>query len=422
MKGSIYKGYGSFYGWKFLAAVWVVYCLLQGIVLYGASVINTFAMLDLGFSRGTLGAATTVYQMCGSIAAPFVTWFINKRGIRASMVVGSVVIIASSVVLAVFVTGGAGYVAAYGLITGFGMAMAGMLPLQVGVNHWFREKRALAMAVSLTGSGIGGFLSGTIFNWINSSFDWRACWWFVVVSTIATIIVVLVFVVNKPSDIGQIPDGRDYGHEPASKRFSKVYKVVGNVPVKAILKDRRVWLIMASLVFMRFSYNICVTQGMAHLIDQHLDTIVAASAVGSMTLVGVGGRLIAGVIGDKVEPRLIWAGGMVIMAFGIVALWFATDAVHMWLYAALVGIGFGFSYVTSTVLIANYYGADSYTLLMSFMFPAQFILGALGPTFAGVVYDVTGTYSLAFLVSIVMVAVSVVLILLSTPPKKLPVS
>ena len=419
MKSSLYKGYGKFYGWKFLAAIWVIYCLMQGIVLYGASVVNTFTMMDLGFSRGTLGAGVTVYQICGSVAAPLVTWVINKKGIRFSMVVGSAVVLLSCGLLALFVSDGMQYVAVYGVLSGLGMALAGMLPLQVGVNHWFREKRALAMAISLTGSGVGGFVSGALFNAINSSFGWHACWWFVAATTVVTIIVVLVFVVNKPEDIGQIPDGKDYESEPDSKRFSKVYKTVGNFPVKKVLKDYRIWVIMLSLVFMRFAYNICVSQGMAHLLDQNLDTVVAASAVGSMTLIGVVGRLISGSIGDKVEPRWIWAAGMIVMGGGIACLWFASSAAYVWAFAALVGIGFGFSYVSSTVIIANYYGADTYTLLMAFVFPVQFILGSLGPTFAGVVYDVMGDYSLAFLVSLIMVAVSVVCIASASPPRSL---
>lgn len=419
MARSIYKGYGTFYGWKLLAAIWVIYCLMQGIVLYGASVVNTFAMLDLGFSRGELGLATTVYQICGSCAAPFVTWLIQKKGVRSSMTIGALVIMLSCVLLALGVSNGLGYIAVYGLITGFGMAMAGMLPLQVAVNHWFREKRALAMAISLTGSGVGGFISGAVFTCINGAFGWRACWWFVLGTTVIAIAVIILFVVNKPEDIDQEPDGGAVGDAARESVYSKVFKVVGNIPVKAILRDYRVWAIMLSLVFMRFSYNICVTQGMAHLLDQGLDTVIAASAVGSMTLLGVAGRLCAGFIGDKLEPRYIWAAGMLVMAAGIVAIWFASEPVHMWLFAVGVGIGFGFAYVTSTVLIANYYGADSYTSLMAFMFPVQFILGSLGPTMAGVIYDCTGGYSLAFSISLAVVLISVVFILLANPPKKL---
>ena len=423
MAGSIYEKYGRFYGWKFLAAVWVIYCLMQGIVLYGASVVNTFAMMDIGASRGELGLATTVYQICGSCASPFVTWLINKRGIRLSMTLGAIVIIVSCVILAVGVVSGIGYVAVYGMLTGLGMSMAGMLPLQVGVNHWFREKRALAMAISLTGSGVGGFVSGAIFTFINGAFGWRACWWFVAGTTLIAIVVVVLFVVNKPEDIGQVPDGNPleeaHGGARSTTGFSRVFKVVGNIPIKAVLRDYRVWAIVVSLVFMRFSYNICVTQGMAHLLDQGLDTAVAASAVGSMTLLGVIGRLGAGFVGDKVEPRFIWAAGMVVMGAGIVAIWFASSPTHVWLFALGVGVGFGFAYVMSTVLIANYYGADTYTGLMAFMFPAQFILGSLGPTFAGVAYDTFGSYSPAFFVSLIVVGVSVVFVLAAAPPKKL---
>lgn len=419
MGGSLYKGYGKFYGWKFLAAIWVIYCLMQGIVLYGASVVNTFTMMDLGFSRGVLGAGVTVYQICGSVAAPLVTWVIDRKGIRFSMLAGSVVVLVSCLILALFVSDGTGYIVAYGVLSGLGMALAGMLPLQVGVNHWFREKRALAMAVSLTGSGVGGFLSGSLFNAINASFGWHACWWFVAITTVATVLIVLTFVVNRPEDIGQIPDGRDWTGEPSSKRFSKVYKTAGNLSVRRVMRDYRIWIIILSLVFMRFSYNICVSQGMAHLLDQNLDTVVAASAVGAMTLIGVAGRLASGSIGDKIEPRWLWAAGMIVMGGGIACLWLASSPTHVWAFAALVGVGFGFSYVSSTVIIANYYGADTYTLLMAFVFPAQFILGSLGPTFAGIVYDVMGNYSLAFCVSLALVGVSAVLVLLASPPRAL---
>jgi MFS family permease len=410
----------KFYGWKMLAVLWFLYCLMQGFILYGTPVLNTYMVIDLDFSRSILGTGTAVLCICQAFSGPFAAKAVHSRGVRFTIVFGAFIALIGSALMGLTVHSPLGYIICFGVICGFGLGFAGAFAVQSGTNFWFREKRALAQAITLTGSGIGGFVAGHVFGWIVASDPgaWKWGWFVVVITCLITMIVAFVFVVNRPEDICQIPDGATYDHIEKKKRFSRVYKILGNVPMHEILHDYRIWCIVFALGALRFSYNICVAHATIHLLDNGVSDVIAASAIGSMTLLGIIGRLGAGAIGDKIEPRWLWSLGMLLTFVGFISLWYAKSPLLTYAYAGGVGIGFGLCYVSSTAMIANYYGVDAYTSVMSFGIPVQHTLGALGPLFAGFVFDLTGSYDIAFSVGAVALFLGLVGILVSVVPKR----
>lgn len=419
------KRYDQFYGWKMLAVLWCMYCLMQGFVMYGEPVLNTFMVIQLDFARTILGVGTTVLVISQAFAGPLVSKAIEKRGIKFTFVFGASIVLVSSILMGTIVKTPWGYWLCFGVLSGIGMAFAGMFSVQTGVNYWFREKRGLAIAIALTGSGVGGWIAGQLLNKIIvATNNYMTGWHLISVVCVLAIILALLFVVNRPEDIGQIPDGKNYdeeaegGDEGQKGRFSRVFKLKGNEPVPKVLRDYRFWGVIIGLASLRFCYNICVSQGIIHLLDQEIPTAVAATSIGSMTLLSTVGRLVTGFFVDKIEPRICWVIGMLIFLIGVASLWQASAPWMAYLFSGGVGVGFGISYVASSALISNYFGVDTFPKLMGIVFPVQHVFGALAPITAGISYDMTGSYDIIFTLGLIFTVVGIVGIAFAKIPKK----
>ena len=71
--------------------------------------------------------------------------------------------------------------------------------------------------------------------------------------------------------------------------------------------------------------------------------------------------------------------------------------------------------VTPTILGA-YFGRESYPLIAGYTHPINSIITAIGPLLAGLIYDSTGSYMLAFIIAAALIGVALVCALLARPP------
>src|SRR5688572_180001 len=114
----------TFYGWKLLGAYWLILFSLLGWPPYGAGVINTWMAESLGFDRAMLGVPYSVFMfMCG-LPAPLVAMLVTRKGTRFAMIVGSLVLLAACLYMALVADSfweavfGAGILAGAGVVIG----------------------------------------------------------------------------------------------------------------------------------------------------------------------------------------------------------------------------------------------------------------------------------------------------------------
>ncbi len=411
----------NFYGWKMVSVLWLVYFLMQGLVLYGEPVVNSYMVVHTGMGRSILGAGTSLFMLFQGFSGPLVGKSIRKKGVKFTIIIGAIFVAISSILMGTVVSKPWEFLVAFGVISGIGIGFSGMFSVQAGITYWFREKRAFAMAIALTGAGLGGFIAGNVLNYIINSTggDWRMAWHFITATCILTIIIAALFIVNRPEDIGQIPDGQIYDQPDNEKKInkSKVYKTLTDTSLSDVMKDRRIWFIVVGLLALRFTYSMCVGHAILHLFDQGISQAVAATAVGTMTLFSVVGRLGSGFIADRIEPRTVWVGGMAIFIIGFLNLMFATSTLMAILFSILAGAGFGSSYVCSATMVGNYYGVNTFPSVMGIVFPAQMVIGAVAPFSAGLIFDITKSYTISFSIGLVIMVIGTLAVVFASPPR-----
>ena len=393
----------KYYGWYLIAVLWVIYLINVGYAMYGASVVNTFMIKDMEMSRKTLGLGFALFMLLQGLPGALIAMMINKKGIRYTICFGSVLIIIGSVLMATVVSTPLMFILVFGVIMGLGVGFGSVLCLQTGVTLWFNRKRALAMSIALTAAGVGGFVAAPTLVKVLAvtGNNWRAGWFFIGGLSLLAFLISILFVKNKPSDLGQYPDGIDPSQEKSGGlsevKESRVYKTTDEWTTSQALKTGSIWLIFIGSVGFYVPYLLCVSHGVAHFMDQGFTKEAAAMSIGVLTLFSIIGRLLGGVLGDKIEPRFIWSVSLLILFAGVLTGMVATTQIHIYLYAILVGVGFGAAFVCMPTLFANYYGPKAFASIMGTLFPLLTIFASASPFVAGWIFDSLGNYRIAFI-------------------------
>jgi MFS family permease len=388
-----------FYGWTMLAALWGVMFLNLGFPAYGPAVINTAMAKAAGLNRETLGNMFSVYMIMSGLPGPLVAVSINRLGVRKTLVLGSLFTIVGSLLMATVVTSGFGAMLCFGLLVGAGVATGSAMASQAGLARWFVRRRSLALSVLYSAGAIGGFVAAPLLNrLIQITGTWRAGWWLIAALSGAAACVTLVFVRERPEDVGQVADGFGAasvgGQPPPDSR--PVFVTRQEWTFREAARHPTYWLLLGSLIGGSGGYTLFLAHGGVHLQDLGHSATVAAWAVSIMTVSGLIGKVILAAFGDHIDPRYIFALFMAVFGVGLVVIVNAQALWQVFLFATCIGIGFGGGIVCLMAVLSNYYGTRAFASLAGLAIAINTTVSAIAPKVAGRLFDQGVGYGINF--------------------------
>lgn len=388
----------------------------QGFGAFFTPIVDTF-----GWSRGATALALSFNRIESGGMSIAVGYLLDKYGPRKLMTFG------------LFVTG-LGFIGMSQMqnlwhfyvvmaVLTFGMSFGTFIPIVATVGNWFVRKRSRAIGLLMSASAIGG-MTAPLLVWYVDSLGWRDALLSVGIGFWIIGIPAIFVMVRQPEDMGLRPDG-----DPVPKRkagdLSLPINTERRIPVFTALKTRFFW-------------QLAIGTSLGHLVSSttllHIDAMQSfdiSRTTAGMAVFGFGlgsfvGRLISGVIGDYVDKRYIMAAAFymqIIGVLGLVSLNATIGGVFLgqWglvFYSAFFGAGFGSSIPVRMAMIGDYFGRQTYGSMLGIMSTVNAVLGAFGPVFVGVMFDVTGTYRSPFLILIIVLVASGPLMLTLEKPAR----
>ena len=129
-------------------------------------------------------------------------------------------------------------------------------------------------------------------------------------------------------------------------------------------------------------------------------------------------RAIVALLGDRIDPRYLWA---VFTAFFAVGLYLVIDArseLQLIAFAICLGIGFGGGVVCLMAVLINYYGVKVFASLAGLAVAIQTVSSAFAPYIAGRLYDSGHGYDGSFMTFAAWCLVGAVVLFLVSPPTR----
>jgi len=255
--------------------------------------------------------------------------------------------------------------------------------------------------------------------YIVNAYDWRTGFVFfgVVILTIGILVSQVLMGRTTPEASGLLPDG-----EPAVGEEPRPGLVPGNragASLRPVLTDCRFWVlalcnsVATAVLMMTFVHQV------AYAVGNNIGKLEAAAALGIIGFASSAGKFFFGWLCDRVADAKYVAGlGFFIMALGMGLLIVADTAVVLYLFAVVFGVGYGSMAPLMPYLTADRFGrqvlGSAYGMLIFFV---AGIGGSIGPVVGGVIYDRSGSYASAWLLSLSgLMAIS--LLILTLKPAK----
>lgn len=402
----------AFYGWKLLAALATIAAVNQGGTYLGASVINAPMAKDLGLSRGTLGLASTIFVLSIALTAPLVARTVNLFGSRTTLCTGSLFVALGSILLATFASNGWQFVVCYGFLLGSGCSFGSMVAAQSCASLWFEKRRAMALSLVLVGAGLGGSISAPLLTSVIAAAqgNWRTGWFCLFAVALGAALVSLVFVKNPPDDqlTGVSAD--------IAPQRSRVYRTRDYWTVKEALHTPAFWLLTLASVGESVPGTAAVAHAVPHLRDLGHTAAAAGSAIGIFSACSIVGSLTVGFLCDRIDPRIAWAVCILTIGGGVFIGTRAASDLAMYLFTGMIGFGSGAALACWHATVANYFGPASFPSILGAQMPVSTTLAAASPFVVGMVYDMHGSYTPAFLVLGGFSVLTAILLYFASPP------
>ena len=290
----------------------------------------------------------------------------------------------------------------YGVIIGIGSSI--FVPLSSTIARWFVRRRSIMSGIVIAGAGAGVLFLPPMINRLISAYDWRKP--FFIMGMVIMIIVVLTaqFMKRDPGQRGEVEQGENNTVEEYVDSGKNAFTL------KEAVFTRQFWMLFAVFICYGFSFFSIQVHIVPYATDLGLSPTIAASILAAIGGAAIIGNTLLGGIGDRIGNRASFLIGVVLLALAVFGLMVARELWAFYLFAGITGLAFGNLSTQESPLTAWLFGLESHGLIFGVLAFSFTIGAAIGPVIFGHIFDITGSYQLAF---ILCAAISLVAILLT---------
>ena len=413
-----------FYGWLIVIAGIFVYSLGYG-ARYSFSVIFPSLLEEFNWPRDTTAAMLSFHILVYGFVAPVAGSLVDRIGPRKTMSLG-VLLLASGLVLSGYGREPWHFYLSFGALSGAGLCLIGAVSFTTVVKNWFERKRGLALSILFFGAGVAFTLYPAI-AYLIERLSWRKTFTLEGIIVTGIMLPIIIIVVRyHPSDKGLLPDGDSQlkfaaqsnegkntgmGNESLLGTEWTLPKAVGTISF---------WLICLSTFSMwGVGQHLIVAHHVAFAIDLGYSQIYASSILSLFGVFFAIGSL-SGFVSDRIGREATMIIATISCISGIIVLLLMRDTSQPWmLYCYAITWGFGNGMTAPTIPASAtdiFRGQKIGSILGSFWF--SFAMGgAIGPWLGGWIFEKTDSYTIAFLLAIVLYAVACLAIWIAAPRK-----
>jgi MFS family permease len=387
-----------FYGW------WIVIigCVLDavkggtyntGFTFYFLPVLN-----EMRLSRAATSLPFSLAKLESTLAGPLAGYLIDRFDIRVMLAVGTAMAGIGFVLLSfthsywLFLLVFIGPVTT-GFQLGFNHAAL------AAVNHWFRRKRGLAMAVVQTGQSIGGVVILPLVALAVLTLGWRAAALFSGIGVL--LLFPLAFLVHRsPESMGLLPDGE---RRPAGGAldWKPATGEAHEFTTRQAVRTPTFWWLAAFHGLRNVPYSGVTVHLVPLLVWKGLDEPMAAFFVGLTAFATVIVRPLTGWLGDRQSKRRIGSWGVFLGAAGLIVLACSDGSVwSLVVFAVLFSFGDGINSVT-WALVGDCFGRTHFATIRGWIGMLQSLASMPAAVLTGFIYDHTQSYTWALVVFVI---------------------
>ena len=384
-----------FYGWVIVAAALITIATFFGIRFSFGVFFKSLAS-EFELSRAATSSVFSASMVLAAIFGIITGWALDRYGPR--LVVSLMGLFTGlSLLITSQTTSTWQLFLSYSLLLAIGTAgtVVALVPV---VSRWFDKKRGVAIGIATSGTGLGTLVVAPVAAYLISNLGWRMS--FIVLGLVAWLVVISLAMLLKrdPREIGDLPDGVKSSTDGAESIDREVDSQQLGFSIGQALRNRNFWLIFTSWL----SFAICLSLIMTHVVpyatDLGISTIQASTILSLIGGIQILARLSVGRISDMVGRKV---PGITCALIATGALIWLIQSHNLWmfyLFAIVFGIAYGGIGVVNLALVSDLFGRRNLGTIMGALEVAFSTGSAIGAVLGGFIFDVTGSYTTAFII------------------------
>ncbi len=340
---------------------------------------------ETGWERGEIAIAVSVVSLLSAIATPLGGYLVDRWGAKKVTLIAVIGVPLLSGLMAlsppnffafIFVASLLGLVAGLSSPVGY----VSILP------KWFDHRLGFALAITMSGIGVGQMLNSIIANQLINALGWRAGWiglcvWLFIVVCIGRLLIPWGALQQQPEEKS---NDNDKPTDTSAEGFN-------------FLKQPLFWSLTVA-----FFLVLVVTAGTqlniaAAISDRGLPTTIGALAVATMGASSMIARLLGGFLLDIMPARWLSAIIFFVQALGCILLAISSSITAIIFSAFLISFAFGVESDILPYVVRRQFGTTNFGRKYGSMFGVVQLGVVVGPFAVATSFDKLGSYYDAFL-------------------------
>jgi len=384
--------------WLILAAAFTTFTISAGL-MHSYTVFLVAFVEQFGWSRGETSIAYSVSQLVAGGSSPLVGMLVDRLGPHRLLLLGGGLLVlgllGSAMIAHLWQI-----VVLYGVVMTFGANCLGLVVFVPILSRYFVRRRGMAISIVQSANGFARALSAPLVEAAILGIGWRSTY-LVQAGFMAVMVLPLAawFRRADPSRHGPRAEGAEAAPASALPVAPR-----GGWTLSEAMRTPHFWLLFAVYLFTGLGSFFVSLHQLAFAVDRGFDKLYAADVLGMGAFLAIFGTIITGTLSDYIgrEVSAIMAYGFSIV--GVICALFITGPNQgwlLWLHACLFGLTWGARGPAITAKTADLFPGAQLGAILGVITIGSGVGAALGSWGAGFIFDLSGSYELAFGLSIV---------------------
>lgn len=409
------------YSWVILAVTFLTMLVMAGAVGAPGVFIKPLEA-EFGWDTAEISSALAVRFALFGLVGPFAAAFMNHFGVR-KVVLTALTLVASGMVLSLFMTQFWQLVVLWGLVVGFGTGLTAMVLGATVATRWFSQRRGMAMGLLSASSATGQLVFMPMLANLTEHYGWRTALTCICVAIVIAGVAVLALMRNRPADL-QLPSYGETDIQPlvaSSQTFAELL----TTPLKVLRDVSGTWTFW--VLFMTFFICGASTNGLiqTHFISMCGDYgLIATTAAGMLAVMGIFdfvGTIGSGWLSDRFDNRWLLFAYYGLRGVALIILPFSDFTVYgLSFFALIYGLDWIATVPPTVKLTVQKFGPERANIVFGWIFAGHQLGAAFAAFGAGWTRTHFASYLPAFFISGLLCVIAALIALSILPVLKTP--
>ncbi len=290
---------------------------------------------------------------------------------------------------------------------------SGMTVLPAGrlIATWFPRTRGRMTGIAAAGNNVGGLVIPLAVAALLAALSWSG-------ASLAIGIATFTIAATAMLTIRESPSTDVVGSPLASPHEQAAPPSATTDGLRDTVRSRTFGAVLAAITLGTFTYSAILPHALAHMVSKGMADSAALSALGTIAAAGIGGKLLFGWLSDRFTARQAMVANLIGQALFAALLAVANSPALLAIAAPLYGLfmgGFGALYI---LVVQESFDMRHFGSVMGLMNLGTVLSFGIGPLIAGAAYDMSGSYTPAFLIVCGLFVVGAAALPLAKPPAR----